>query len=155
MLGETLQQLLGCTRAMQIWVHAAHNCTKGTGFMGDHADLYGEIYEALGGEYDAFAERAIGLTNNEDLACPHAVTRIAMEHMSGFPSPCNATALTIAATALAFAQHHLQTLTNTYESLKASGEITLGLDDLLMATCSVHETNVYLLQQRVKAHLDG
>lgn len=154
-LTERFVHMLGCIRAMQIWFHAAHNLTKGTGFVGDHVDLYAGIYGAMADEYDSFAERAIGLTNDEMVACPVCVTKEACEYLAKFPSPANASALLIASTALSVVKHHLDHLTSFYNETKASDEMTLGLDDLVMATCSAHETNVYLLQQRVKAQLDG
>ena len=36
----------------------------------------------------------------------------------------------------------------TYDALKASGELSLGLDDFLMAMADAHDTNRYLLRQR-------
>ena len=35
----------------------------------------------------------------------------------------------------------------TYDAITASGLMTLGLDDWLMATANEHEANTYLLQQ--------
>ena len=46
-------------------------------------------------------------------------------------------------------EEHLQrALKITYDELKARGELSLGLDDFLMATASAHETALYLLRQR-------
>jgi hypothetical protein len=35
-----------------------------------------------------------------------------------------------------------------YDTIKASGELSLGLDDFLMAMADAHDTNRYLLRQR-------
>jgi DNA-binding ferritin-like protein len=39
-----------------------------------------------------------------------------------------------------------------YETLKESGAITLGLDDMLMSQASGGEVRIYLLQQAIKNH---
>jgi len=39
-------------------------------------------------------------------------------------------------------------LKELYEAIKGSGEMTLGLDDFIMALANAHETNIYLLKQR-------
>ena len=40
---------------------------------------------------------------------------------------------------------------NVYDSLKQMGELSLGMDDFLMATASEHETNQYLLRQVLRS----
>ena len=37
-------------------------------------------------------------------------------------------------------------LKKTYQELKKSGEMTLGLDDLIMSIANTHETHIYLLK---------
>ena len=46
-LSGLLAEYLGCVRALGLWFHGAHQLTKGSGFAGDHVDLYGKIYEEL------------------------------------------------------------------------------------------------------------
>ena len=51
-----------CTvKAIELWFHSAHHLTKGAGFSGDHVNLYGKIYLELQEEFDAVAERVLGL----------------------------------------------------------------------------------------------
>ena len=57
-------------RAMIAWFHAAHHVTKGTGFGGDHVNIYGEIYTTLDTDLDGIVEKGIGLTGDETLADP-------------------------------------------------------------------------------------
>ena len=52
--------------------------------------------------------------------------------------------------ALRMEMYMLRKLTELYGELQVSGELTLGLDDLIMSTCSEIEGNVYLLLQRCK-----
>ena len=52
--------------------------------------------------------------------------------------------------ALAMEKHILMELTELYNELDDTKEMTLGLDDLIMSTCSGIERNIYLLTQRSK-----
>ena len=38
----------------------------------------------------------------------------------------------------------------SYDKLKENEELSLGMDDFLMASANNHETNCYLLRQRLK-----
>ena len=155
---ETLKQhlfdLSACTRALQIWFQGAHHLTKGTGFAGDHNLLYSEIYEAADDEFDGYVERNLGLTNDETVACPKVLMPRVSEYVMDMPCIAGHSALGIAAGGLAIVQHHIEHITQCYETVKASGEMTLGLDDMLMANANAYERLAYLLQQRVKAEMD-
>jgi len=87
LLHEKMTHLLGCLRAANLWFHAAHNLAKGPGFLGDHIDLYGEIYDQLNDDYDTAAEKAISLTGDEGVACPQRVVAHAAEKLQAHPSP--------------------------------------------------------------------
>ncbi|HBQ61045.1 MAG TPA: hypothetical protein DD671_15870, partial [Balneolaceae bacterium] len=56
------------------WLHSAHLLSKGSSFAGDHVNLYGKIYQESFEQYDGIIERAIGITNNEDCACPSSIS---------------------------------------------------------------------------------
>ena len=47
-----LVNYVGSLRALQLWFHSAHILAKGTGFAGDHVNLYGRIYSELTEEID-------------------------------------------------------------------------------------------------------
>jgi hypothetical protein len=38
----------------------------------------------------------------------------------------------------------------TFDTLEASGHLSLGLNDFIAATANAHETAIYLLQQRLR-----
>ena len=141
-------------RAMQLWFHGAHNLTKGTGFAGDHVNLYGMIYNNIHEELDGALEKAIGLTQSEKVACPIGVTSSALEVLNAFPSPSGSSALNIASVGLQLELSYLAMVEELYHTLKNSGDLTLGLDDFLMQSANQHEEYVYLLQQRVKSDLN-
>ena len=145
-----LSDYLGSLRATQLWFHAAHNLTKGTGFAGDHVNLYGQMYLQLQEDFDVAVEKAIGLTQDENIGCPIKITSDALNILQEVPSPSGMPAADIAITALAFIQNHIRVLTEIFSSLEESGSLPLGLNDFLAASANRYDTYVYLLAQRIK-----
>jgi len=145
-------EYVGFMRAMQLWFHGAHHLTKGVSFSGDHVNLYGRIYQAIEDQIDGAIEKAIGLFGDE-MGCPIHITEKALEIMSEYPSPIELKPTGQAAIGLQVEKDFLKFSQNFYNSLKSSGAMTLGLDDMIMANANAHETHVYLLQQRVKSSI--
>ena len=150
LLVEKMTDLLGCLRAANLWFHAAHNLAKGPGFIGDHMDLYGEIYGRLNDDYDTAAEKGISLTGDETVACPQVVTIHAAEKLMEYPSPAGMRAEQIVAAACEMMQGLNEKVTELFEILEETGVLSLGLNDFLAATANQYETYIYLLQQRAK-----
>jgi hypothetical protein len=153
-LEQAMIELAGRLRAMYIWFHGAHHLSKGTGFSGDHVELYGRIYSEIGGKIDGTVEKAMGLTECEGVACPMTITTCALEHLATYQSPVDCNALAIAVNGKQIVADHLKFLDVTYKVLKSQNLLTLGLDDFIMAQANDFETFVYLLNQRVKVELD-
>ena len=149
-LDEQMMGLLACLRCAGVWFHAAHQLTKGVGFAGDHVNIYGEIYDALIEDYDGAAEKAIGLTGDEGVACPHAILAMALEKMEKYPTPSGAPASMIAGTALQIVNDLNSHVEEVFTNLEATGQLALGLNDFLAAAANDYTKYVYLLQQRVK-----
>ena len=139
-------------RANQLWFHAAHHITRGTGFAGDHAKIYGKIYPDYDAVYDGAAEKAVGLCE-ESLACPVLVLPAVSQIILKYSQPCKSTALQIVQSGLHIERHFLSYLETTIKPLRASGELTLGLDNYIAGVADRHETYVYFLQQRSKTDL--
>jgi len=146
-------EYVGFMRMMQLWFHGAHHLTRGTSFSGDHVELYGKIYQAIEDQIDGVIEKAVGLFGDE-CACPLMVTEKALEIMSEYPSPLELKGAGQAAIGLQIERDFLEYSEKLYGVLKKIGDMTLGLDDMIMATANAHETHVYLLQQRIKSALD-
>jgi len=144
---SSLTVMLSYLRAMQAWFHGAHHVTGGEGFAGDHTDLYTRIYEAILEDYDAAAEKAVGLSD-ESLACPIKVMNQANKIIAKFKSPCNLNATEIAKHGYNIIMKYLKFLDYLYKNLEESEELTLGLDDFIMAMANDYETFAYLLKQR-------
>ena len=150
-IGQLLSEYLGCLRGLYIWFHGAHNLTKGAGFSGDHVNLYGMIYDELIENYDEAAEKAIGLTEDEAVACPIRTTAIALSHLkNSYVSPAGMSGSKIAQAALAAIKLHSQLVEELFYLLEASGHLPLGLNDFLASSASKFDNYTYLLLQRTK-----
>ena len=144
---QIFRQWIGMHRAMIAWYHAAHHVTKGTGFGGDHVNIYGEIYTQLDEDLDMIVEKGIGLTGDETLADPVSSLSLAASKLSQYPASANQSAETIAQHAFALSKEYITFLESIYSQFEACG-MSLGLDDLLQGLANQYETYVYLLQQR-------
>ena len=155
LLKKRMSQYIAMLRGMQLWYHAAHHVTRGASFFGDHADAFGKLYNELSADFDKAVEKAIGLTNDEEMACPVHITKMACQVICKYPSPVSLTALAMASCALEMEKHHNQLVDAIFHELEDAGCLTLGLDDMLMATVNDHEGHIYMLQQRVKTELEN
>lgn len=154
LLKTRMSQYIAMVRMMQLWYHAAHHLTRGVGFPGDHVTLFGEFYKAAEEEFDGAVEKAVGLTNDEDLGCPVCITSMTVKVMTKYPSPAKCTSLSIASTALQMENDYQMLVRAIFEDLESAGCLTLGLDDFLMANANAHEGHIYKLQQRIKTEIE-
>ena len=144
------RQWIGMHRAMIAWFHAAHHVTKGTGFGGDHVNIYGEIYNTLDEDLDQIVEKGIGLTGDESLADPVSSLSMAAGLLAQQPASANQDAETIACNAFEVIKYYVKSIEGIYSQFEACG-MSLGLDDLLQGLANQYETYVYLLQQRSRS----
>ena len=144
---QIFRQWIGMHRAMTAWFHAAHHVTKGTGFGGDHVNLYGEIYTQLDEDLDAIVEKGIGLTGDETLADPVSSLSMAAGLLAQQPATANQDAETIACNAFEVIKYYVKAIESIYSQFDSCG-MSLGLDDLIQGYANQYETYVYLLQQR-------
>lgn len=138
---ESYQYILGAFKCAELMHHHAHLTAKGD--YSDHL-LLGEIYESYVDHFDAFAEKGI-ITYGEQLVTVEAIMKMQMMCYQQQTPGQNAIQ-----NALAMEKHILMELTELYNELDDTKEMTLGLDDLIMSTCSGIERNIYLLTQRSK-----
>ena len=147
---QVFRQWIGMHKAMIAWFHAAHHVTKGTGFGGDHVNIYGRIYTELEEDFDEIVEKALGLTGDETLADPISILTTAAQQLSRYPAPANLCAEDIAFNAFELAKMYVSFIDQTYNQFESSGTMTLGLDDQMAAFANDYEVYVYLLQQRTR-----
>jgi DNA-binding ferritin-like protein len=150
MISDLLLSYIACTKATEMWFHAAHHVTKGKGFAGDHNILYSKIYELLGKDLDSLVEKGIGIFDEEQLACPIIISNLAAKVVCKFKSPANINDHDIAEAGLDVLNHHLSGLEVLYTQLEASQYFTIGFDDLLASMANEYERYIYMLKQRLK-----
>jgi DNA-binding ferritin-like protein len=152
LLAEELSYNIAWLRVLSIWFQHAHWATSGKTSYGDHL-LYERIYNEITEEIDGLAEKAVGLCG------PHTVDthlhgKMIGEMLCAYPSPARANEATmIASTGLAAVSDYIETLNETYKTLKSADSLSMGLDDYIMALVSKLESQVYLLKQRVRSTL--
>lgn len=150
MNSDLLLSYIACTKAAELWFHAAHHVTKGKGFAGDHNFLYSKIYKTLGDDLDALIEKGIGLYDEEQLACPILISNLASKIVCSFETPVNQSDNLIAENALNVLIYHLTNLESLYENLSKTKDFTIGFDDLLASMANKYESYIYMLKQRLK-----
>jgi hypothetical protein len=147
---EIMAAYIGFVRAFHLWMHAAHNVTKGTGFAGDHASLYGPIYVDVQDVIDRIIEKGIGVFDDEGLGCPMRITSDALLVLQMWESPVGQDPARIADIALEYCRQLVTMDESVVVTLGEMGALTLGLENLLAELADAHEGYVYLLQQRSK-----
>jgi hypothetical protein len=176
-----LEDLVYGTFAQRTFFHSMHHSSKGVSFVGDH-DLFEDIYELLNDHYDALTERSIGLFRNTNVQSPLNVLDKAAKimyyifsdyqisdpmvnpelHESRNRFVFENNSLNIAMyeenelkinNSITMLSIHLEEIENCYNSIKHSGSMTLGLDDLLMSQSSELEVYLYKLTQRSPNYL--
>lgn len=140
-----LTQLLAILRAAQ-WSHlTTHWQVRGVPQYGDHL-LFERIYAGMSGEIDGLAEKCVAYFGPESVDALDSVTQAA-QVIEAYYAGEGADPIK---RALILEQHVQNALALTYSRLQELGEMSLGLDDFLMATANAHETAIYLLRQRLR-----
>lgn len=147
---EYLMSLIGSTKSVLTWMHAAHHVTKGTSFSGDHVNLFGEIYQEMIEIFDELVEKSIVLCDTENVACPLSITEISLVILKEYESPTNLNGDQIAVIALNMVRDFSLTLTQVYHALQEQRQLSLGMDDFLASTAGKFDKFEYLLSQRIK-----
>jgi DNA-binding ferritin-like protein len=140
---EHLVDLLAALRALH-WSHwTTHWQAHGDNFYGDHL-LFERLYtDPLQAEIDGTAERIVAYAGS-DAVNASVVGRRSQEFLDVW-----------AATECPYkraleAENDLQAaIRAAYTTLSDNDDLSLGLDDWLMGLAQAHDTNRYLLQQRL------
>lgn len=139
---KLLLQILSILRAIH-WSHwTSHWKSTGETSYQDHL-LFERLYTGVSEEIDTLAEKIAGIYGPKSLGELSLLSdsyRFLAVHSE----------LGLYQHALAIEEHLQKALRSAYDRLKESGELSLGLDDYLMATASSHETNLYLLRQKLR-----
>jgi len=118
-----------------------HWTTQSDTFYSEHL-LFERIYDSALEDLDLAAEKFIGVLGTEvmDYAFQaELLNKVLLKYKNLEGSPVEMS-LTIENDFLKFSQ-------SAYDCFEEEGEMTLGLDDMIMAIASKREESVYLLQQ--------
>jgi len=148
---ELISEVPAWLRAIHLWFHSAHHLTRGTSFAGDHVNLYGRIYSEVQDEVDGAIEKAVGVTGDQNMACPKGLIKHAMKIMDKYHSPAELAPRDIAKEGLHIIEDYLEFLNRAFKTLEEKGMLTLGMNDQWSASANNHETYVYLLKQRTRS----
>lgn len=139
---SALKNLLGFMRAMH-WNHwTTHWQVKGMPYYGDHL-LFQRIYEAMGDEIDGLAEKMVAMCGVQSVNGHDSIDRAhnVLKRWADNPD--------LISRALQSEEEFQMLLKGVYELLDSEGHLTLGLDNFLQGLADAHETNLYLIQQRL------
>jgi len=155
--GQELPVALTLLRALGV-VHQTHHwLTKGPNYYADHL-LFERVYSPLAEEIDSLAERAVGTGSPSVLLHPAIQARKAAEIVEslcdGVDYEEGANTESYVAASLRAEQWFVSFMKKVAESMKASGTLSRGMDNLLAGIEDKHEEHIYLLSQRHKTASD-
>jgi len=135
---ELLKEILAILRAQAISYQTCHWHVDGSSFYGNHL-LFQRLYDGLQKEIDTLGEKMVSYYGENTIDAKDSIARVLKwlkewkgDHWeSGLQSEKDLQAI----------------LSHTYEKMKESKELSLGLDDFILTLANTHETNLYLLGQ--------
>lgn len=118
-----------------------HWTTRGEAFYGDHL-LFERLYDSALESLDSAAEKFMGLFGDQCLTYDlqtDLLGKVLSKYSNLEGSPVQMS--------LAVEKDFIKFSKTAYNTFEEEGKLTLGLDDMIMATASKREESVYLLQQ--------
>lgn len=136
---ELLNNYISLLRVIYLVHQNGHWKCAGSNFYGDHL-LFERLYNNAKDRVDAIAEKLIGIYGNDSF--DHKVSLDKIAELNKFNSEDHID------NSLEAEKAFIQYAEDVYNRIKEMGEMTLGLDDLIMGQVSEAEESVYLLNQR-------
>jgi len=141
-----LQILLACLRGAH-WAHwTSHWQVEGESQYGDH-QLLERIYNGLVKEIDTLAEKIVGGYGSDSVAPVDQAQLMANSLLPLVEMRAEANPIL---RALVVEEALQKIFKRIYDFLKAQNSLSLGMDDFIMSIANEHETNIYLLRQRLR-----
>jgi len=134
---EILQEVLAILKG-QYWSHQTNHWQ--TNVYGNHL-LFQRLYEGVQKEIDTLAEKLVGYFGEEtvDQSALIEKTQYWVDKWNKTKDPVDR--------GLESEKDLQKAVSYAYNKLKNQDDLSLGLDDYLMALANAHETNLYLLGQ--------
>lgn len=138
---KTAALYIATLKAMALIHQHSHWTTKGPPFYSDH-QLFERLYNSALKDLDLAAEKFIGLFSDKcldyDLQAD-LLHKLLLKYKALEGSPLRMS--------VSVEKDFLQFSKKAYNCFEEEGNLTLGLDDMIMAIASSREEAVYLLQQ--------
>lgn len=141
---QILSHMLAMLRSAYILHQTSHWQASGPMFYGDHEMLL-RIYESVEDEIDTLAEKMVAKYGPLSVN-PIEQAEIINQHVQEMEQKSGGDPLM---RAMLVEEDLQETFTNAYQHLKKANSMSLGMDDFIMGVANSHETNVYLLRQRL------
>jgi DNA-binding ferritin-like protein len=138
-----LQVLLATLRASHFALWTSHWQVEGDSSYGDH-QLLERLYNSLTEEIDTLAEKIVGQYGSQSV---EPVNQVQMMAHSMIPFAEMKSQGDPIYRALVIEEALQVVFSNIYSMIE--GQMSLGLDDFIMSMANAHETNLYLLRQRL------
>ncbi len=142
---QILAHMLAMLRSAYILHQTSHWQASGPMFYGDHEMLL-RIYESVEDEIDTLAEKMVAKYGAPSVN-PIEQAEIINQHVQEMEQKSGGDPIT---RAMLVEEDLQETFTNAYQHLKQANSMSLGMDDFIMGVANNHETNVYLLRQRLQ-----
>lgn len=140
---QQLKFLLATLRAAQMIHQTGHWRVGGKTYYGDHR-LLERLYNSVGEEIDGLAEKMVEKYGEDSVDLHGQIDHMHTVIKGVAKISCNFKRAQAV-------EKMLQKLFKlSYDKLKEAEDLSLGMDDFLMASANNHETNCYLLGQRLK-----
>jgi DNA-binding ferritin-like protein len=140
-----IKHLLAGLRSSYISHQTSHWQVKGPMFYGDHT-MMERIYKSVVDEIDTLAEKIVAKFGPEAVDCCEQIDMIA-DNVHWSDDKCNGDPVL---RALVVEESLQKMFEKSYNDLKGMRELSLGMDDFIMSASNNHESNVYLLRQRLQ-----
>jgi hypothetical protein len=150
---RALQALLGKLRALRWHYHTTHWRVKGESFYGDHL-LFERLYAGssdddddgvtMDDQIDTLAEKMVATYGRDSV-----LTQIIWPGSTHFIEAGLRSSDCPFRQSIYLEEALQSSIRSTYDTLKAEGKLSLGMDDFLMGLASERETALYLLRQRM------
>lgn len=130
-------------------VHQTHHWTaKGDPYYSDHL-LFERLYDAVAEEIDGVAEKAIGLGSMSNVDLNLQTTQV-LKLVKGYGMTTTINgASELARRSYVAEMGFLKATGRLVTTLRETGSLTRGLDNMIAGIEDVHEGHVYLLKQRI------
>jgi len=144
--GTILSKLLALLQATSLLHQTSHWSTTGPSYYADHL-LFERLYNESQEPIDQLAERSVGLHTPPSIL-PVLQAKQMVSWLSQFTSQKEAEQLSLVQTSLLAETTCLKAIDAVITELKRDQKLSHGLSNLLEGIADIHETFVYLLQQR-------